>query len=131
MKKNGRHAGFTLMELMIAVAILAILTVIAVPTYLDSVIKSNRRAAQGFVMDVSLRQNQVLLDRRSYASTLADLGMALPAEVAKAYTVSITATAGPPPSYTITATPKVGTAQVKDGALTLSSAGVKTPAEKW
>lgn len=131
MKKNQRHAGFTLIELMIAVMIVAVLAMIAIPAYMDSVVKSNRRAAQGFVMDVSLRQNQILLDRRSYASTLADLGMALPTEVAKAYTVSITATAGPPPSYTITATPKAGTAQVKDGALTLSSAGVKTPAGKW
>jgi type IV pilus assembly protein PilE len=38
---------------------------------------------------------------------------------------------GPPPGYTITAVPIVGTPQATDGNLTLDNLGVKAPADKW
>lgn len=122
--------GFTLIELVITVLIVSVLATIAVSSYRFAVIKSNRRAAQGFMMDVALRQNQILLDRRSYAS-LADLGVTTPGDVSKAYTVTLTTSAGPPPTYTITATPVAGSMQAGDGTLTLTAEGVKSPADKW
>ena len=53
--------GFTLLELMIVVAIVGILASIAYPSYMDHVRKGNRAKAQAFLMDVAQRQQNYLL----------------------------------------------------------------------
>lgn len=118
--------GFTLVELMIVVAIVAILAVVAFPSYQDSVRKSNRAAAESYLMDLAQRQQQYLNDARSFATTAAALGTSTPSTVSPYYTVTITVAAGSPPSYSLAAAP-IGT-QVSDscGTLTLTSAGAKT-----
>jgi type IV pilus assembly protein PilE len=131
--QRGRAVrGFTLIEVMIAVAIVAILATLAYPSYLDSVRKSNGRALQGFLMDVSTRQNQYLLDKRQYAATLSDLGVAAPADVARHYTVAVVV-AATPPSFELTATAVAGSPQLEGGwnEIKLNSAGTKLPAGKW
>ncbi len=120
--------GFTLIELMITVAIVGILAAIAYPSYQNSIRKGRRAAAQEFLLDVAQREQQYFLDNRSYGS-LTDLGMTASDEVSEYYTVVSTPVAGPPPSFTATATPKGS--QVSDGALTINSKGQKTPADKW
>jgi type IV pilus assembly protein PilE len=55
--------------------------------------------------------------------------MAAPAEASGKYTFAIALVAGPPPTFTITAT--ATGKQASDGNLTLNSLGQKTPAEKW
>lgn len=127
MEKNG----FTLIELMITVAIIAIIAAIAYPSYQDSVIKSRRGEAQAEMLNIAQRQQQYLLDMREYANSLATLSVTVPAHVTAHYDISVNATQGPPPTFMITATPKAGSPQVKDGDLTLSHQGVKTPATKW
>ena len=124
--------GFTLVELMIVVVIVGILAAIAIPSYQNYAVKGNRAAAQAFVMDVASREKQYLLDARTYAADLATLGMTVPADVSRHYAgcCTIVVVAGPPPSFTITATP-TSPGQTSDGALTLSSDGTKTPAAKW
>jgi len=123
--------GFTLIELMITVAIVGILAMVALPQYQQYVVKGNRTAAEAFMMDVASREKQYLLDARTYAGTLAALSVTAPPEVSKNYTVTINAPAGAPPSFTITATPLVGTKQASDGTLTLDDLGNKGPAGKW
>ena len=129
MKAVGQK-GFTLIELMITVAIVAILATIAYPSYTQYVIRGHRAAAQAEMMDIANRQQQFFLANRSYATTLGDLGYALPGEVGARYTAAIAANnAATPPTFTITLT-STGS-QSTDGNLTLNSAGVKAPAEKW
>ena len=132
-----RHArGFTLIELMIAVAVVALLTTIAYPSYQAYTRKAARSAAQSLMLQIADRQAQYLLDARNYAvgaTALADLSVTLPTDVSGKYTIAITNAANgdtpsTPPTYTITATPVTGSSQVPDGILTLAHTGAKTHA---
>jgi type IV pilus assembly protein PilE len=126
-----KRSGFSLIELMIALAIIAILAAIAIPSYRQYVIRSHRRAAQTSMVDIANREQQYFVANRAYASK-ADLGYVEPTEVSDNYTwdVALDVIAGPPPDFTITFTATGG--QAVDGNLTLTSEGVKgvDPA-KW
>lgn len=124
-----RQAGFSLTELMVVLVIAAILATIAVPSYRDAVRKSDRRAAQSAMMEIANRERQVFVSNRAY-QTHTDLAYTLPAELEGKYTYTITVdNAATPPTFRIDFT-AVG-AQAADGNLRLTSAGVKTPADKW
>lgn len=136
MKKNkvmtrSQQSGFTLIELMVVVAIIGIIAAIALPAYGQYVIRGNRSAAQAQMMDIANRQQQFLITSRSYVDKagLVATGYALPADVASKYTYDIAVGSGAVPSYTLTFT-STGT-QASDGNLDLTSEGVKTPAGKW
>lgn len=126
-----RHGGFTLVELVVAVAIIGLLASIAFPNYLEYVKKGRRAAAQSHLMDVAQRQQQYLLDTRSYAADLTTLDVTTPSDVSSYYTITLTVGDGAPPSFTATATPVSGSAQASDPTLTLTNTGAKTPADKW
>lgn len=126
-----RRRGFTLIELMITVAIVAILAAVAYPAYTSHVRKAHRAAAQSHLMDLAQKQVQYLVDNRAYAAAEAALNVTAPTDVSNNYDISFLVVAGPPPTYTITATPKVGSAQAADVTLTINQAGQKTPADKW
>jgi type IV pilus assembly protein PilE len=131
--------GFTLIELMVAVAIVAILTAIAYPSYLSQMKKSRRAAAESTLMDIAQREQQYLLDARSYAPDVPTLKVTIPSDVSSFYTVQIcqsaappcTAPGGSPPAFAAVATPLSGTPQAGDVTLSIDNAGVKTPAKVW
>ena len=127
-RKTG---GFTLIELMITVAIVAILAAVALPSYRQYVIRSKRSAAQAQMMDIANRQQQFLLANRNYAdkTALTASGYALPSDVSVNYGYDIVLSTTGAPGFTLTLTPQGG--QASDGPLTLDNAGVKTPAGKW
>ena len=135
----SRRRGFTLIELLIVIVIVAVLASIAYPSYRNQVIKGNRAAVQGYMMSLSSRQEQIMLDLRSYKPAADHPALAAPgsgfiaptSEVTKFYDVKIDVTNGPPPTYVITATPLAGSMQASDGILTLNNLGVKSPAAKW
>lgn len=129
MKKTA--TGFTLLELLIGVAIVGILSVVASSSYQTYIIKSTRSSAQATLMDIAQKQQQYLLDNRGYASSLTALNYTVPTAVSSYYNVQVSASSGPPPSFTVTATPRDGSRQTSDGALSIDQAGNKTPASSW
>lgn len=136
--------GFTLIELMITVAIVVILAAIAYPSYMRYTIKSNRSAVESFMLQAANMEERVMLDLRGYVAVTANanfpnaptgaapgLNLALSGDVSNYYDITVAAVnAATPPSYLITATAK-GTQLTNDAAcspLTLDQTGAKTPA---
>lgn len=122
-----RAAGFTLIELMIVVVIVAILAAIAMPSYQNHIRKAHRAAAESYLMDLAQRQQQYFIDNRAYAGDAATLGYTTtPPEVAPYYTITVTPDAGPPPTYALKATPTGDQANDSCGTLNINSAGAKS-----
>lgn len=133
--------GFSLVELMIVVVIISILAAVVVPSYRQYVVKSNRAAAESFMLQAANREEQIMLDMRSYVAVAANanfpntptaaspgLNLTVPDNVSKFYNIGITTLAAA--TYLITATP-TGTQLTSDTAcptLTLDQTGAKTPA---
>jgi type IV pilus assembly protein PilE len=106
--------GFTLIELMIVVAVAAVLALIAVPSYMDSVRKSRRADAMAGLMRWQQLQERVRGNQPAYASAVASMPGPPPTSDSpeRHYTLSIDA-AGPA-GYTMSATAKSGSPQFAD-----------------
>lgn len=126
-----RVRGFTLIELMIVIVVIAVLASIAWPSYLEHVKRGRRASAKATMMDLANREQQYLLANRAYADTAAlqASGYSVPSDVSTYYVWAVTLGGGPAPTFTITFTP-IG-AQLSDGALTLDQSGTRTPIAKW
>ena len=130
--------GFTLIELMIVIAIMGILLVIAVPTYKNYNVRAQRSLAAQVMLSIQNREEQYLLDARNYTNILGSSGLNISHEgwtctpaasltcTNAFYTVSVAVVPGTPPTYTVTAAPAAGTNQASDGTLTLTSAGTRS-----
>lgn len=67
--------GFSLIEIMVALAIAGILYFVALPGYQYALVKSGRVAAEASLMDLSARQEQFFVSNKQYAIDLASLGL--------------------------------------------------------
>ena len=141
-RPGGSAAGFTLIELMIVMVILAILTSVALPAYQGHVISTKRSSARVELLKTMARQEQYFINHKRYAASLNLLGYAsspyaissggelVPIDSPdRIYLVSITDVSPmeAPTEFTLQAIPQLG--QVRDsrcGVLGISSRGVKS-----
>ena len=126
-----RAAGFSLIELGMAIAIVAIIAAVAIPSYSSYARRSARSEVQALMTTAATRQTQFLVDRRRYADSLSALNLPLPSSLGGKYSVAVASGDGPPPTFTITATAAGN--QTKDACPTLAidQAGQRTPATCW
>lgn len=125
-----KQKGFTLIELMIVVAIIGIISAIAYPSYQESVRKSNRADGKATLNDVAQRLQRCFTAYSSYAHASCAIGQTLSGggsvnsgEGMYTITGNLTAT-----TFALTAAPVTGTSQAGDSkctSLTLNQAGVE------
>ena len=123
MMRNNAVNGFTLIEVMIVVAIVGILASIAYPNYSSYVKRAVRADAMVILLDAANKQEQFFVDNRQYASDLGDLGIATETENGY-FTISVEADAS---SFTVIATADSGpvAGDTQCSTLTINELGLK------
>lgn len=130
-------SGFSLIELMIVVAVVGILAAVAYPAYRDYVLEARRADAQADLLDAQLLQERYRGYNNQYAAnstalSTAGLGMISENEY---YTYSTT---GSTSTFTVTATAKAGESQTEDkeggvscSPMTINQSSNVTPPACW
>ncbi len=118
------NRGWTLLELMIVLLVVAVLTAIAYPSYNDYLVKSRRGDGKALLYQAAQRQQQFYTVNNAYTDSVGTGGLDISGTSNEGYyTLSISATAT---TYTLTAEPVAPqTADAYCGQLTLSHIGVK------
>jgi type IV pilus assembly protein PilE len=142
--QSSKHAssGFTLIELMVTVAIVTILATIAVTSYTSQVQKSRRTEAKSALLDLAGREERLFSTTNSYSNLEAYLGYAQSGTTPisgmafgnnyytlSAFTPDTVNQPGVTSSYLLTATPVAGTSQAGDkscGSFSVNQLGVQT-----
>lgn len=132
-KHNVKSLGFTLVELLISVAIVGILAAVAYPSYTDFVMRSDRSEAQRELMRLANLQEQVFVDSRKYASDMKGLGNSTAKFKTESgnYVINVTGNSTDT-TFTLRAVAKNN--QVNDTGCTqlrINHLGTKTPTACW
>ena len=123
------NKGFTLIELMIVVAVIGILVTIAYPSFIEQVRESRRSDGHAALMQAAAMEERLFTVNNQYSSILNDIGGASSEE--GYYTVSVVVSGGGS-TYTLSA--DANGSQANDTGCTsldLSHTGAKSPAACW
>lgn len=136
--------GFSLIELLVVVAIIGLLMAIAMPAYNQYVIRANKAAAKAFLLEVASRQEQFLIGNGSNYGTLTDLKMTISEDVNRYFDVTLTrgTNSGSTvpdlrgmPTFKISVAGKSGTLQAGNPPTTspysINQFGLKLPVGEW
>lgn len=127
-RRTMKQRGFTLIELMITVAIVGILATVAYPSYTHYIRKGKRATAQAALMELASKEQTYLLDRRIYTANLTSLGFIAPKEIENDYTFAIDSISDVPLAFQAKATPSAALTAKGEKALTVDHLGTKGPA---
>lgn len=130
-----KQDGFSLIELLIVIAIIGILATVAYPSYQESMRKSNRTDGQSALLEAISRMERYFYTNNTYTNDLTELGYSAASNVTTQdghYEISVSsATTSCPLVSCVALEAKAVRSQVADGNLTLNTLGQKLPAKKW
>ncbi|WP_282563015.1 type IV pilin protein [Tahibacter amnicola] len=129
--RPGAMRGFTLIELVIVLAIVAVLATVAIPAYRGYVLRSHRTKAQADLMEVAqLLERQFTIDRSYLNFALAPPMDQSPRTGDATYQISFAQRSAT--AYVLQATPVERQREDTCGTLTLAQTGARTPvADCW
>lgn len=124
MMRRAKEKGFTLIEVMIVVAIAAILLAVALPNYRDYVLRGNRTQGQSLLVEAAARQERFYAQNNAYVTDNSKKGSLNVNEgtYSDLYVLSVSSEANDG-GYTLTATEQFGDPGC--GNLTLNARGAK------
>ena len=124
---SKKQQGFTLIEMMIVVAIIGVLAAIAYPSYQRYVIKTKRTDMMSEMQNIGSEIESRKLAQGSYSTISAvvktDFATAYPRQGTQLYDMTITDPLVA--KWEIKATPKTGSQMTNDGTLSLNYQGIK------
>jgi type IV pilus assembly protein PilE len=127
MTMRAKRSGFTLIELVVTVAIIAILAAIAIPSYENYLMRARRADGREMLQRVAAAQERFYTNRNTYTddlTTAAGLNLGTAVSEAGHYTIAIAVPAGGQ-SYTLTATPQGIQADDDCNNLTVNNVGAR------
>lgn len=123
---HQKTRGFSLIELVVVMAIASILMTVAVPSYQGYVKKTRRGDAQGALMGLASAMERYYVDNHTFvgADPATIFSNKSPVDGSETY-YTLTVTAATRRDFTVAATPKGSQADDKCGQMTVSRTGVK------
>lgn len=117
-----KQRGFTLIELMIVVAVIGILSAIAIPSYLEHLKAGHRAEAKADLSELGQFMERYYTENNKYSAATLPFSQS-PRSGTAYYTITLTAASAKPDEYSLVATPTGTMTGDRCGSLTLTQTG--------